>query len=356
MDPNVIQNNKDRLFKSIPVVNHYLDKFHSINTLWAGAITAGMIETGCMKIEAARLYTPLIQEMGATKTKYGIIQERFVDAILFEMAKKVVLEITDAAKFAINILKRNLFERTADVGYLATDAEIVDFLKLVSDSDDADLVAQRRGSVRQRLADYQYEYTVYDEILVLDAAGQVQANLDAGNMIRQSTDPLLRKTQAIDLHHRPEEDKYVETYRETDLRPGHGKALIYSQKIEDPGQHKALGTLCLCFDFMDEMKGIFKDLNQGNAQILVAILDASGNVMCANDANILPTATKVAVDLDADFRFLTFKGRTYLASMVATDGYQGFYGLTWYAMAMIDIEVAFKTTASDNALGQTLTL
>ena len=277
-----------------------------------------------------------------------------MDAIIFEMAKKVVFEITDAAKFAINILKRNLFERTADVGYLATDAEIVDFLKLTRDNADTETIARRAESVRQRLVDYQYEYTVYNEILILDEKGQVRANLDAGNSVCRSTDPLLKKAQAIDLHHRLDEDKYVETYRETDLRPGRGKVLIYAQKIEDPDLHTPLGTLCLCFDFEDEMAGIFKDLNQGNAQIIVAIIDEGGSVMCANDTRILPPATHVIVDLNSDFSFLTVNGRTYLASTVATDGYQGFYGLTWYAMAMIDIHTAFKTLHSADALDQTL--
>ncbi len=290
MDPNVIQNNKDRLIKSIPVVNHYLYKFKSINTRWAGAITAGTIETGCMAVEASRLFTPLIQDMGATMTKYGKIQERLVDAILFEMVKKTVLEITDAAKFAINILKRNLFERTADVGYLATDAEIVDFLKQVRDGSDAEAIALRADAIRQRLTDYQYEYTVYNEILVIDMHGRVQANLDAANMVRRSSDPLLKAAQAVDLHHHLDEDKYVETYRETDLRPGHGKVLIYSQKIEDPESHTALGTLCLCFDFEDEMAGIFKDLNQGNPQIIVAILNESGCVMGAITRRSSPRA------------------------------------------------------------------
>jgi len=353
MDPNVIQRNKERLAKSIPVVSRYLDKFHSINTRWAGAITAGMIESGCMPAEATKLFTPLIQEMRSTMIKYGQIQERLVDAILFEMVKKAVLEITDAAKFAINILKRNLFERTADVGYLATDAEIVDFLKQVEEGGDANEIARRSETIRQRLSDYQYEYTVYNEILVLDMKGQVQANLDSTNTVRYSKDPLLKKTHAIGRHH-DTDDNYVETYRETDLQPGRGKALIYSQKIEDPEKHTALGSLCLCFDFEDEMEGIFKDLNQGNPQIVVAIIDDSGGVMCSNNANILPPAFKVTVDLDADFRFLTIQGRTYLASMVATDGYQGFYGLTWYAMSMIDIGVAFKTLQSEDTMGKSL--
>jgi hypothetical protein len=287
-------------------------------------------------------------------TKYGEIQQRLVDAILFEMAKKVVLEVTDSAKFAINILKRNLFERTADVGYLATDAEIVGFLKQIKAGEEPALIDRQADLIRQRLVDYQYEYTVYNDILVLDEAGRVQANLDASNTIRQSTDPLLKKTQAMDLHHHLSEDKYIETYRETDLRPGRGKSLVYSQKIEDPDLGATLGTLCLCFDFEDEMRGIFKDLNQGNPQIIVAILDAGGSVMCASNASVLPPSKKVVVDLEAGFRFLTFNGRTYLACMVATDGYQGFYGLTWYAMAMIEVEVAFKMQPSGEALDKAL--
>ncbi|BBO85955.1 hypothetical protein DSCO28_65210 [Desulfosarcina ovata subsp. sediminis] len=350
MDQKVIQHHKDRLLKAIPLISRYIDKFNSINKRWAGAITAGMIEAGCMKAEAASLFGPLIQDMRSTKIKYGEIQEQLVDAIIFEMVKKVVFEITDAAKFAINILKRNLFERTADVGYLATDAEIVSFLKLVRDAKKDDELDRRAGFVRERLGDYRYEYTVYDEIIILDEAGRVQANLDPNNRITASRDPLLRETQAIDLHHDLSEDKYVETFRDSDLRPGHGKALVYSQKIEDPEQHSALGTLCLCFDFKDEMAGIFKDLNEGNDQIVVAILDARGSVMSSNRPEILPLAARVPVDLDTDFRFLAFNGKNYLAATVATDGYQGFYGLTWYALAMIDLGSAFQADPAADAL------
>ncbi|WP_054698484.1 cache domain-containing protein [Desulfosarcina cetonica] len=353
MDQNVIQHHKDRLLKAIPLVSHYIDKFNAINKRWAGAITAGLIETGCMKTEAARLFEPLIQDMRATKIKYGDIQEQLVDAILFEMVKKVVFEITDAAKFAINILKRNLFERTADVGYLATDAEIVSFLKTVRQEESNNDISRRAEFVGTRLADYRYEYTVYNEIIILDRHGQVQVNIDPENRITASKDPLLGKTQAIDLHHDLSEDKYVETFRESDLCPGQGKVLVYSQKIEDPDRQAALGTLCLCFDFKDEMERIFKDLKQGNDQIVVAILDGQGNVMSSNRPEILSPAAKVPVDLNTDFRFLSFNGKNYLAATVATDGYQGFYGLTWYALAMIDLESAFKVDPETESLDAT---
>lgn len=354
MDTETVALHREKLLTAMPGISSYIKTFHSINKRWGGAITSGMVETGYMKTEVSALFGPLIQDMRSTKIKYSRIQEQLVDAIQFEMVDKVVSEISDAAKFAINMLKRNLFERTADVGYLATDAEIVNFLKLVRDGADQALIERRRRFVQLRLADYQYEYTVYNEIIVLDTNGNVQANLDRDNPATHSADPLLRKTQAIDLHDDAEADKYLETFRPTDLRPGRGNVLIYSQKIEDPDDQAPLGTLCLCFDFEDEMEGIFRDLNQGNNQMVLAVLNERGRVICSNNPAVLPMDAGIQVDLNADFSFFTFKGRSYLASIAATDGYQGFFGLTWYGLAMIDTKVAFSKEQTGNALDKAL--
>ena len=355
MDKNLVLHNKEQLLKAAPEIGSYLASFHSINSCWNGAITAGMIEIGYMESEAARLFTPLIQDMRSTKTKYSAIQEKLVDAILFEMVKKVVLELKDSAKFAINILKRNLFERTADVGYLATDAEIVHLLKIVQDAGNQSQIEAQADLVRKRLADYQHEYTVYSEIVILDATGTVQANLDPDNAIRKSNDPLLSETMSIDLHDTGLADKYLETYRASDLRPGCGDVLIYSQKIEDPETREALGVLCLCFDFTDEMDRIFNDLNQGNSQMAVAVLDAGGKVMRANHPDVLPNDIVMPVDLEAEFKILDFNGRPYLASVASTDGYQGFFGLSWYGMAMIDTGAAFGRGIDEAGLEQDIT-
>ncbi len=355
MDKQVVLQNKDQLLKAAPDIRNYLSTFHSINSRWHGAITAGMIEVGYMEAEVARLFSPLIQDMRSTKTKYGHIQEELVDAILFEMVKKVVLEIKDSAKFTINILKRNLFERTADVGYLATDGEIVQLLKLVRHGQDQSQITAQADLVAERLAAYRYEYTVYNEIIILDVDGTVQANLDPANPVRRARDPLLGQTMAIDLHNDTVADKYVETYRASDLRPGYGDVLIYSQKIEDPVTHEALGTLCLCFDFADEMKGIFGDLNEGNSQMVLAVLDAGGKVMRSNSHEILPRGMTVTMDLEAEFKILTFKNSSYLASIASTDGYQGFFGLPWYGMAMIEVDTALGSVQHETGLGQDLT-
>nr|WP_320131324.1 cache domain-containing protein [uncultured Holophaga sp.] len=349
MDTSVIEDNRERLLKSIPVVNSYISRFGNIHFLWSGAITAGLIETGGMSDEASLLFSPLIKDMGATQARYGETQKQLVDAILFEMVKKTVLELSDAAKFAINILKRNLFERTADVGYLATDAEIIRFLKEADPERDPARLREQAGVLRGRLADYQREYTVYDEILILDIQGRVLANLDPGNGAACVADALVGEALS-----RKGDPPYVESYGESDLRQGAGRVLLYGQRIQEPDCAAPLGVLCLSFDFRDEMERIFLDLGQGNSRIVVAIVDASGKVMACNRSGLFSPGVQVPVDLESGFRLLDFGQRTYLVSMVATDGYQGFMGLTWYALAMVDLEGAFRTGSTRSALDQAL--
>ena len=350
MDKKLVLLNREKLQRATPIINDYISKFRSINKCWGGSITLGMIEVSCMDNLAYRLFTPLIRDMSTTKGKYSEIQQQLINAILFEMARKVILEITDTAKFAINILKRNLFERTADVGYLATDSEIVNFLKLDFENDSPDIINQRKNAIHERLVAYQYEYTVYNEIIILDINGNIRSNLDRNNKTALSSDSLLNKTQAIDLHSDDFSDKYIETFRQSDLLPGKDSALIYSQKIEEPETGRSIGTLCLCFDFENEMDGIFNDLRQGNKDIVIAILDEDGKVLCSSDQDILARSARIPINLEADFSFLTFNDKIYMASTVETDGYQGFYGLTWYGLVMIELNTAFRNENSEEAL------
>ncbi len=304
---------------------------------------SGMIEAGRMKKDAAKMFEPLIQDMQATISQYELIQTQVTDAVFMEMAKKAISQIYDAAGFTINILKRNLFERTADVGYLSTDGEIIEFLKYANSNNDKDAsLEEKKKKIRTRLAEYQFEYTVYNEIIILDVAGNILANLNPENRVSFSKDPLLKQTQDIDLHKNIDEDKYVETFRPTDLMPGHGNVLIYSQKIEDPKKRIALGTLCLCFDFEDEIAGIFKDLKQGNENIICGILDEKGVVLSTCNTKVLPQAKRVPVKIDAEFTFMNLGGKEYIMSTVPTEGYQGFYGLTWYGLAMIEMGHVFS--------------
>lgn len=88
----------------------------------------------------------------------------------------------------IDIVVRNLFERTADVGFLAMDEAIRQFILAGPQGD--------RHAIVARLDAYRQKYTVYDEIFILDPQGRVLANLDPAHPIGQSHDPLVARTLA----------------------------------------------------------------------------------------------------------------------------------------------------------------
>ena len=52
------------------------------------------------------------------------------------MRKKAVLSLRSDARVTIDILIRNLFERTADIGFLATDSEIRRFAEMANGGQD----------------------------------------------------------------------------------------------------------------------------------------------------------------------------------------------------------------------------
>jgi len=91
------------------------------------------------------------------------------------------------AQYVIVIVMRNLFERTADVGFLATDRELCTFVAGLHDD---------RDMICARLTAYRNKCTVYDEIILLDDVSNVLVQIDEATPLEGSIDPLLKQTFA----------------------------------------------------------------------------------------------------------------------------------------------------------------
>ncbi|MEZ4128554.1 hypothetical protein, partial [Salmonella enterica] len=139
-----------------------------------------------------------------------------------------------------------LYERTADVGFLATDQDLCRFVAGL-DTD--------QGAVLMRLREYRNKYTVYDEIMLLDCKGAVVAQIDETSPVEGTQDALLARTL--------KSDGFVESFGPTDLRPGKRHALLYSHRMLHPQTREPVGVLCLSFAFADEMQGIFQARSHG---------------------------------------------------------------------------------------------
>ena len=101
------------------------------------------------------------------------------------------------AQVAVDIVIRNLFERTADIGFLATDDDIRRYIREI-DKRKQDEAGRLRckalhDSIVERFREYVAKYSVYCNIILLSPEGRVLAQLDANNELETSKDPLVQE-------------------------------------------------------------------------------------------------------------------------------------------------------------------
>lgn len=273
----------------------------------------------------------ILPTMAATRSGFSQLEKELVTGLVREKIKNVLLEIHTKARYVIDIVVRNLYERTADVGFLATDKELCAFVAgLTSDP----------APVRYRLREYRNKYTVYDEIILLDFHGNVLVQIDPATPLEHSADPLLGQTLA--------RDGWVETFRATDLRPARRHALVYSHRMCHPQTGEVVGVLCLCFNFEEEMQRIFEAHRDSQDRFNMLLLNGRNQVIASADPVWIPTGVSVPANRKGDIRLMLFAGREYLVQTIAAQGYQGYPGpVGWQGQVMIPVDIAFETIRSD---------
>lgn len=289
-----------------------------LNLMWR--VIEAMAEMNCGDDASGLL--PMI---AATRQGFERLERDLVDSLVRQRVDNVMAEVGTQARDVIDIVVRNLYERTADVGFLATDRELCEYV--------AGLRTDRDSAV-ERLRAYRDKYTVYQEIILLDTQGAVLAHIDPLSPIEGSRDPLIPATLASETH--------VETFRATDLRPGAGPALVYSQRMLHPQTQEVVGVLCLVFGFEDEMRGIFEARHRDDARYNILLLDGDNRVLASADEAWIPRGVRVPVNRSGQPELCIHGGRKYLTQTYATQGYQGYPGPPgWQGQVMVPLDVAF---------------
>lgn len=268
----------------------------------------------------------ILPTIAATRSGFDRLESELVRSLVSEKIDNVMSAIATRAGYIIDIVVRNLYERTADVGFLAIDRVLCEFVAgQVRDVD----------AVRARLRSYRRKYTVYDEIFLLDTEGNVLVQTDPAYAVEGTQDPLL--AQALQT------DGYVQVFRPTDLRPGLGPSLMYAQRMLHPSTHEPVGVLCLVFGFETEMAGIFRSHRDPRGRSIMLLLDGDGTVLASADEHWIPRGVRVPTNPDDNPRLLLFAGREYLVATRYAEGYQGYRGPEgWQGQVMIPIDLAFQ--------------
>lgn len=310
----------------MPEIENYKSSFDSLNRLLGKTTLTG-------KISSLDTAENLFHYMEKVKDNFSSMQADLIGVLAGENVTKVVNEIRAIAQVTIDILIRNLFERTADVGFLATDDDLRAFLKQDSPSD------AEKAIIVERLEEYVKKYSVYDEIILFDPSGKVRVHLDSSNPITHSSDPLIAQTLNT-------EEEYVETFRYSDLQAANEQSLIYSAPINTANEGgETLGVLCLCFKIQDEMERIFTQLIAGSEQIHIALLSPNSKVITSSHPEQFPTGMAV----NETNLLVQIGKREYLSWITDTNGYQGYKGSGWKGAVFFPLRAFNEVGKSDHA-------
>lgn len=284
-----------------------------------------LIETTAKMVCPAEART-ILPAMASTREAFGRLESELVRALAAENINKVVLQMQARAQAVVDVVVRNLYERTADVGFLSTDGDIRRFLL------DGRV---ERNAIESRLHEYMRKYTVYDAIVVLGPEGGVRAAIGDG-VSPEGDHALAARTQGA--------ASYVEHFGQCALLPARERALVYAQRIDD-GAGRTLGTLCLSFRFDDEMAGIFRTFRRHRDRSVMLLLDAAGRVIASSDPDHVPLGRAPETAGGEQGAVIDFGGREYIARTCEATGYQGYAGPGWRGHVMVPVESAFREDA-----------
>jgi chemotaxis signal transduction protein len=281
-----------------------------------------------------------------TKIQNGFcdLQQELIDTLVSEKLKKMEQKIISKTQVAIDILIRNLFERTADIGFLATDDDIRRFVE------NTERTESDRNVILNRMREYVAKYSVYEDIIVLDSNYRVLANLDEQNEIlgKQIKGPNLVKTMDGEV-------SFVEYFKNSKLQYGDKNSHIFSSRICREGTSQSIGLICLCFRFENEMKQIFDKLTNDYDGSVITIIDDTNTVIASSDENHVPTGT-VVESVEAGVNGVVYyRGSDYISKTLSTQGYQKYFGLGWKGHIMLPLRLAFRDNRNLKSIDSAVT-
>ncbi len=233
--------------------------------------------------------------------------------------------LVDVALNAIDIIDRNLYERTCDVRWWATDAAVVACV-----SERAPETAQHAG---RRLRVILEAYTVYLDIWICDAAGQVLATGRPERYPGTKALSVAREPWFVEAMRLPTGDGFVaddvKSLRVLNDAPVATFATAIRENAATTG--KPVGVLGIHFDWQPQAQAVVNGVRltpEERQRCRVMILDRAYRVLAASDGKGL-LEEKIALRVDPGGTGSYADGGTTIG-YAATPGYETYKGMGWF--------------------------
>jgi len=287
-------------------------------------------------------------DLSRARRDFSALSNDMVHGLSQQALANVQTDLDNKAQVAIDVLVRNLFERTADIGFLALDEVLTTFAQTCCQLDAEDATHHPdRLDVQDRLAHYAHFYSVYRSVQVYDADLRLIAHHTAegvdptGELPAPADVPWLQQVAHSN-------SAYTERYGLMPSFRTDCASLVYAKALTVRGQ--PVGVLCLEFRLDDELPSIFNVLlpPQDDSAVVLALLDPALQVIGSSDPLQLPPGflfSRVGERRSGVVRHL---GREYLFSHRSAQPFEGYAGPGWQGLALIPLELAFETTDDES--------
>lgn len=244
-----------------------------------------------------------------------------------EMAERSQGErLVDLALNAVELIDRNLYERTCDVRWWATDSAVVECASSVNNPEHKSYTSQRLGVILD-------SYTVYLDLWLCDLNGSVLANGRPDRYQVQGTSisdkPWFRNAKVLKSG-----DEYVVADVDTEGLLGGSQVATYATCVREGGRSEGapIGVLAVHFDWATQARQIVEGVrlsNQEKAHTRALLLDANRRVIAASDG-VGVLSEKIHLDVKDKTSGYYRNEHGSLVAYHATPGYESYRGLGWY--------------------------
>jgi hypothetical protein len=243
---------------------------------------------------------------------------------------------TDLALNAVEIIDRNLYERSCDVRWWATDSAVVGAAENTS--------ADSCVHASSRLATILKSYTVYIDLWIADARGRVIAT---GRPDRYP------KALGLDVSQTDWFRKAMMTgsgedfaVSDIDTNPALGGAAVatYATAIRADGRNsgRSIGALGIFFDWAPQATAVVKGVGLSPeewASCRVLLVDARQRVIAASDDTEILSGRFHFTPEAGGRGYFVENGRRLVAHAL-TPGYETYAGLGWYGVVEYRMDVS----------------
>jgi len=250
--------------------------------------------------------------------------------------------LIDLALNAIEIIDRNLYERTCDVRWWATDTAVVDCLQ--------DPSADNARHASKRLKVILDAYTVYLDLWICDLTGRVAATGRPDRYPRAAGQSVAQAPWFQQALRTGSGDDFVacDIQREPSLNGA--PVATYATAIRAGGEARGepIGVLGIHFDWRPQAQAVVDGvrLTEGErARSRVLILDQAHRVLAASDGEGVLTDT-VALDVSGG-PMGSYTADDMTIGYALTPGYETYRGLGWYGCVLQRQDEAPRSTADD---------